>query len=299
MSNELKRAFDALSDDAGRGRLETAATVRRRSDRRRAGTAVAGTLAVAVVVAGVVAGSRLLLAGPSGPAPQPAPADSGSTTVVPAPSVAGVTTPPVTTPPVTNAPAGPAVAIPAAIPASAFLQPTDTPGRIKEAPRRLGPGAQPLPDFCADSYDQRAKIGIRATQVLYFTAADSAPGSTPKAGVYEEILVFRGSVAEVFMRSLRDSVRGCPVAGPARNYLRDSLGLGDESVLIERTAPATGDDGEPAADGSLHHLYWAVIRVGDSVAFVSNTGWESISADRADTEHLAARAAARLAAWRG
>ncbi|GAA2609415.1 hypothetical protein [Paractinoplanes durhamensis] len=294
MSNELKRAFAALSDDAGRGRLEPAATVRRRSDRRRAVTAVAGTLTAAVLVAGVLVGSRLVLAGP--PAPVPAvsmPPVSLPPSLPPSPPSAdpGTTSP-------SSSPSSPAPrSIPSSLPAKAFLQASDVPGKIKDGPQRLGAGDQPLPDFCGNSYDQGAKAGIRATQVLYFTGPGDPPDSTPKAAVYQDILVFQGSAAESFMDDLRAAVQDCATDGDVKSYVRGSLGVGDESFLIERTSPATDDAGEPVG-GELFHLYYAVVRVGDAVAFVSDTGWESGSADRADAVHLGERAAARLSAWR-
>jgi hypothetical protein len=117
------------------------------------------------------------------------------------------------------------------------------------------------------------------------------------------VIVFRADGATAFMEDLRTAVRDCPShreGGVAsRYYQRGTIGAGDESLLIEQTRPAFGEDGKPVGDGSLHHLYWAVVRAGDAVAFVTNAGWESGSADRGDTVLLGKRAAARLTAWRG
>jgi hypothetical protein len=205
-----------------------------------------------------------------------------------------------TTAPATPAPAS-AAPIPKSIPATAFLQASDVPGKIKEKPRRLGPGDQPLPTFCGKKYGSGS--AIQATQSVYFTEPNAPAGSTPKAAIYQDVLVYRGDGAASFLNNLRASVRRCAtqkdeVGVTVKNYLRGSLDAGDDSVLIERTRPATDDAGEPVGGGSRHHLFWAAVRVDDSVTFVSNTGWESISAERGDTEQLGRRAATRLAAWR-
>jgi hypothetical protein len=147
-------------------------------------------------------------------------------------------------------------------------------------------------------------VGIQATQSLFFVEADAPPEATPKSASYEDILVFPGDGAERFMANLRSAVGRCAsqtVDGGAtvKNDDRGEVPAGDDSVLIDRTRPATGDDGEPTGDGSLHHTWWAAVRVGDSIAFVSNTGWESVSAEKDDTVFLAKKAATRLAAWRG
>jgi hypothetical protein len=298
MSNDLDRAFSALAHDADRARLATGRDVRRRGDRRTVVQAVAGVAAIAVVVTGVTIGTRVLLAGPDPHRPAPLPA--GSTTPTPIPSA-----PPksATSPPPSSAPSDPPnnPTIPSAIPAKAFLAADDVPGTTVDGPKRLS--GETLPRFCAKDYDQAGRIGVRATQGLAFTGTGAPPGSTPKAAIDEFITVYQGSAAQAFMSDLRAAVRSCPAPTSSgvtlRNYLRGSLNVGDDSLLIEQTRPATGDAGEPVGNGTLHHTYWAAIRVGDSIAFVSNGGWESVTADRSDTVHLGQRASARLTAWRG
>jgi hypothetical protein len=115
--------------------------------------------------------------------------------------------------------------------------------------------------------------------------------------IYQDVIVFRGDGAEAFLDDLAAAVRACP-GGARRNSLTASIDAGDASLLVERSSPARDDTGELIGDGSRHHLYWAAVRVGDAVAVVSNTGWESGSADRNDTVHLGRRAAARLDSWR-
>ncbi|GIM94045.1 hypothetical protein Ato02nite_058380 [Paractinoplanes toevensis] len=180
----------------------------------------------------------------------------------------------------------------------------DAPGKAKEKPNRLGAGDQKLPAFCKSSYETKDQVGVRATQLLLFASEDAPEGSTPKAAVYEDVIVYRNDGAEQFMASLRKAVQGCATQKDdsgvtLKNFLRGPVpGGGDDSVLIERTRPATDDAGEPVA-GQVHSLFWAAVRQGDTIAFVSNTGWESGSAEKGDTVTLGTRAAARIKAWRG
>jgi hypothetical protein len=191
-----------------------------------------------------------------------------------------------------------ALPMPEKIPGAAFLQATDVPGRAKAEPERLGAGDQPLPEFCDEDYLNEDRVGVRATQALAFTGPSDPSEATPRAMTYEDVLVFRDDGAERFLADLRGAVESCPGADGRKHRLAGPVDAGDDAVLIEQSGPAYGDDGEPTGDGSQHYVYWAAVRVRDAVAFVSNTGWESGSADRADTVHLARKAADRLAAWR-
>lgn len=190
--------------------------------------------------------------------------------------------------------------IPSAVPARAFLHESDVPGRSMGAPDRLD-GAD-LPSFCGATFDQPAKVGIRATQGLLYTGADAPEHSTPESAVVQDIIVYRTDGAKRFMAGLRTAVRNCPtetISGvQVRNVSHGTLGRGDDSVLIERNRPATGDDGEPTGDGTLRRTFWSAVRVGDTITLVANNGWESASPTRTDSAHLGRRAAARLDAWR-
>jgi len=246
-------------------------------------TVAGSVVAAAVLVTAGAFGARAVLAGDD--EPQPA---------TPTASARAGAAPPTS--------ASRTAVLPRSIPARAFLQAADAPGKAKSAPERLGAGGQKLPEFCDATYDRSDRVGVRATQVLLISGAGDPAEATPKAAVYEDVIVFRGDGATAFMADLRAAVRDCASLTDngvvSHNYQRGSVDAGDESLLIERTRPAFREDGEPAGDGSLHHLYWAAVRVGDSVAFVTNAGWEAGSAERADTVLLARRAAARLAAWR-
>jgi hypothetical protein len=190
------------------------------------------------------------------------------------------------------------------VPDTAFLQPGDVPGQIKGVPVRLGDGERPLPSFCGAAYDQRAHLSVRATFRLLYNSPGSAVESTPKAEVFQDILVFRENAATTFMTALRAAVAGCAsqaddVGVQVSNLLRGTVdAAGDESALIEQQRGATNELGEPLGDGSLQSMYWAAVRVGDAITFLTVMGWECASADLGDTITLGRRAAGRLAAWR-
>lgn len=192
--------------------------------------------------------------------------------------------------------------IPAEIPDTAFLQIVDVPGLIKGI-ARLADGERQLPRFCGAPYDQPELLGLRATRRILFSSAGSPPEATPKAAVYEDILIFRGTGAQAFVTGLRDAVQACAsqadeVGFQVRNVLRGTVGAGDESVLVESSRPATNNEGDSLDDGSEQSTFLAVARVGDAVTLVTNEGWETGSADQGDTVLLAQRATHRLASWR-
>jgi hypothetical protein len=260
------------------------------------GLRAAGVLVGAFVVAGCSADSGEPVAAASASSSASASTGFGA----PAPSPSATTSS--TTATTTSAP--PPKPLPASIPDSAFLQASDAPAKAKEKPKRLGADGHPLPAFCNRSYEQKDQLAVRGTELFLIASKDATEGSTPEAAIYENVLVYRGDGATKFMQSLRTAVKACASAKDAdsgvtvKNFLRGPVGGGDDSELIEQTRPATDDAGEPVA-GQVHHVFWAAVRQGDTIAFVSNTGWESGSGDKADTLTLGKRAATRVQAWRG
>jgi hypothetical protein len=191
----------------------------------------------------------------------------------------------------------------ASVPDTAFLHADDLPGQVKGAPERLADGERPLPGFCGAAYDQGDRITLRATFRLLYSSAGAPPESTPKAEVYQDILVYRDAGAAAFLTGLRAAVAGCAAQNDdagvrVANVLRGSVGAGDDSALIEQTRPATDDKGDPLGDGSLRSMFWAAVRVGDAIAFLAVAGWEGCSAELGDAVALGAKAAARLSAWK-
>ncbi|MEV6631985.1 hypothetical protein AB0M54_14655 [Actinoplanes sp. NPDC051470] len=285
-----------------------------RINRRTTARIAAGVAGFAVLTAAVTLGARNVRAGSEASPPPAAGSAAAAAGLGDAPVPSAVKAPgsvpaveAAAAPAAVNAPApvkvkAPAQTkdrIPSSIPARAFLRASDAPGRGSTPERRDG---GELPDFCGLSYEQTGRLGIRATQFMYITEKNPPPNSTPKGTVLEDIMVFRGDGADRFLDDLRAAVRSCPTETrgtvTVTNVLRGGLGVGDESILIERNQPAFGGDGEPTGDGTLHRRFWAAVRVGDSVAFVANSGWETASADRGDTAYLGSRAGFRLDAWR-
>jgi hypothetical protein len=255
------------------------------TDRRRTVRIAGG--AAAVLTAGLALGCS------SPGTKEPVPGTPSST-----PARESATTSPSTAPATTAA--GP---IPDSIPASAFLQAGDVPGKAKDKPNRLGANDQPLPAFCGKDYEQKSDIGVRGTSSITFGSADAPADAVPAGVAYEDVIVFKGDGATAFMTDLRAAVKGCASGKDdsgvtVKNYLRGPVDAGDDSELIERTRPATGDDGTPLGGGKVHSLLWVAVRSGDSVAFVTDSGWESASADKDDAITLGRNAAKRLAAWR-
>ncbi|MEU7906754.1 hypothetical protein [Actinoplanes sp. NPDC049118] len=301
MPNDLESAFAALSGDARRARLAPAAAVRRRADRRVLTRTLTSVAAAAVLVAGVSVGARLVLADDARPPLPPAQSTAPTATPSPAPSPSTSSTP--SSPPGgTSTP--PSVesgtpSIPASIPARAFLGRSDA---NVATLRRLDSPAGP-PDLCpAADYPSDARAGVRDTVAILYRAPGDGPDHTPSGEVFDTVTVYRGDGAGDFMDEFRAAVRECPRG--KRESLTftyrslGSLGVGDESVLMQGSTPARGDDGEPSGDGSTYRIYLAAVRIGDSVALVENTGYESISAERTVAGDFARRAAERLEAWR-
>ncbi|MBB2944101.1 hypothetical protein FB565_003830 [Actinoplanes lutulentus] len=299
MSNELERAYDALSRDAGRARLLPAAELRGRARRQTVVRSAAGLVAVAVLAAGVTAGTRFALAG--GDEPQPilpavttSPQTSPSQQASPSPSAAS--SPPASSPPASPSSPG-TPAIPKSVPARALLTKADS--NTGEFTRHDEPRTPPR--FCADaSYPSEEAIGVRASVTLLYRSPELSAEYTPEDEVHDTVTVYRGDGAERFMDDLRDNVRLCPTGklGDLDATFRGlgSLDLGDESLLVERSTAGYNDDGTPSK--GKRPTYIAAVRVGDSVTLLETLGYESAPSDRDDVESLTATATVNLAGWR-
>jgi hypothetical protein len=245
-------------------------------------------------VAGIAAATLALLAAGACSAATTPPGAGRSPSGLPSSAV-----PPSAAPPPAAPSSAAARPIPASVPDQAFLLASDVPGTATDGPNRVGSDAHPLPELCGKDYENKDRVGVRGMRSVAFVHAGAPAGSVPAAMIYQEILVFRGDGAKAFLDDLAAAVKSCPSGDKDRKFrLLEAIGAGNQSLLFEQTSPARGDDGELTGN-AVHRLFWAAVRVGDAVTVVSNTGWESGSAERADTEHLGRRAAARLALWRG
>jgi hypothetical protein len=314
MPNDLERAFAALSDDTTRqARLAPAAQVRKRADRQTLTRSVTGVAAAVVLVAGVLVGSRLALSDNALPplppaesiAPTPAPPS-----VTPSPSLSSPSSPPASE----DGAGGPGTvqtgtpAIPGSVPTRAFLTRAETNAGSWQRLR----GATPL-TLCsaAAGFASEKKVGVRGT-VEILVAAGKIPADLyedgkdpdtdyyPLAVVSDTVTVYRADGARVYLDEMRRMVKDCPKGGNGATYRSlGSLGLGDESVLIQGSTPARGDDGEPMNDGTRHYTYYAEVRIADTVVTVHYAGYESQSVERADAESLTRKAFQRARDWRG
>jgi hypothetical protein len=293
MPNDVNRLFAALAEDAGRARLPEAAAIRRHADRRALTRSLAGAAAVAVLVAGAAVGTRMVLADGSPvtpPAHTTSPLPSSPAPSSPPPS----SSPPSSPPPSTSTSTTPT--IPKSIPARVMLNADDAnTARFERLAR-----PHPFTEFCIGTdYPSTAEAGVRASVDLLYRQPGEGAEFTPSGEVFHTVTVYRRDGAQEFIDELRENVRLCPQSNRWKNRVVSWDGPGDESVLVERSRPATGDDGTPEGDGSKHYNYVIAVRIGDAVSVVENVGYEAVPAERAVAEDFAATAAERLERWRG
>ncbi|MCM4084066.1 hypothetical protein [Paractinoplanes hotanensis] len=310
-SPDLERAFAALSSDTDRGLLLSGPELRRQAIRRRSRRVAVTAAAVAVLVAGGVgAGWALsddggrdtvlppavsgtgLASAPAIATPSPLPSSAPSS----APSSSAPT--PSSTRPTTRPPA-----VPKSIPARALL--SDSDAGISDVARVEDPFEQL--EFCSKAeFPSEAQVGVRATVRMFYRGPKSEAGSVPDDTVYNTVTVYRGDGAVDYLTELRRAVEDCPSGKVGSSEAQFDwlgslgVGVGEESVLIDRSYESRDGEGEPLDNGSRNHTYIAAIRIGDAVTLVDGQGYEGWGATRPDFEkQLAGKAASRLEDWRG
>ena len=301
-NDPIENAFAALSDDAGHARLDPAAAVRRRSDRLVLTRSLTGAAVAALVVAGVVVGSQLALADRALPPAPPAQSTGPATpppSVNPSPPPSAPPSGPSSAPPSAPSKAGESESpvVPRSIPNRAFLTRGDA---NKGGWQRLNTPSEPL-KLCEDApeFASEHRVGVRGTVEILYKDPGQGEEYTPLSVAGDTITVYRGDGAEQFLDEYRAMVRECPEGDKEQTYKSlSSLGAGDESVLVQGSYPARGDDGEPSANGGRTYLYYAQVRVGDAVISLSNTGYESQSVDQARARALFRQAVQRYRDWR-
>lgn len=296
-NDDLENMFAALSDDAAHARLAPAETLRVRADRQTLTRSVSGVAAVAVLVAGVAVGSRLVLADealPPSPPGQSIPATTPSTTPSAGPSGppgGGASRVPV---PLSSVTFGSA-SIPALIPDRAFLRGPDVNGG---QPRRLRSGTLVPLTICGPSqFASEKRVGARGGIEVH--DQDGRAGFTPRSTVTEMVTIYRDDGAAALLDETRAELRNCSAGADLTYRSLGSLDLGDESILVRGSQRARGDDGELSPGGGTTDFYLARIRVRDAVVELLVTGYEAQSVERARAEALARRAVQRLTGWRG
>lgn len=276
MSPDLDRMFSALRADADRAGLSAPDGLRERGNQRTRRRAIAGLVAVVVLVGGVSVGARQLLAGPVAPAPQPG--ETATPTPSPTPAVAPTSEEPYPVGSPLSMPDGcddvmvfpydgPAPAG-QALPASVMLRASDWGRCYAMVGDHAGYPAwergklpRPLPDLCFDEEPYRADADRVAGRFRQF-------GGGPEVSGYESVTRYRAAGAEAFLAEVRDRVAQCATFSPDqsgdvtwRAQIAERDFTGDESLLVY---VGTGTAAEPGYPG-----WWVgVARVGDLVIVV-------------------------------
>jgi hypothetical protein len=282
MSADLERMLSSMRTDADSARLPTPDILRRKGDRRNLRNAVAGLVAVAVLVGGVSFGARELLAGPAG-API-APAETPTATPRPPAtpnSPATPASPRDQRPDMTGSPtqvaagcgqgrvypyAGPAHAgqpLPTSVMLSAsdwgrcYTVTADRPGYPVRDPSNLDGAA---PNVCLDQapYDGTDADRVAGRFRMF--------GAGPEGNGFESVTRYRPGSAAAFMTEVRARVNRCATftgrtprdeAGDWHAKIVTANFTGDESFLIRI---GTGADG-----ATYPGWYVGVARLGDLV----------------------------------
>ncbi|MFF0658829.1 hypothetical protein [Micromonospora tulbaghiae] len=306
MSRELHRYYRSLAADTDERVLPAPDRLRRSADRWARRRAAITVLAAAGLVAGTVAGSRLVLAAGPGPGPVPPPAgtptprpSAATPSVAPSPTTPSPTigrTPGSRSPVVTTTP--PAAATPTTIPDRAFfvLPAANDAG----TGNYFGPGPV-LPALCGATPGDERVVAQRARSLPYRRAG--APADEVPSGTYRHsITIYRSGGAGETLAELRAAVRACPEqpargAPPVtvRQRLLPDTGYGDESVLFETRTPYRDANGDPSGGDEVHLV--RAVRSGDVVTVLWEQGWESTSTQRAQFDADSRRAVEAIRRW--
>ncbi|MGC4744410.1 hypothetical protein ACLQ28_01915 [Micromonospora sp. DT201] len=281
--------------------------LRRRADRRARLRAVGGTLAVALVVGGVVIGTQVVAMPPPTTVPPPA-----NTPTIPAPSATAGSPSPSTPPTTPGRPPGTTPASPRVTSASPPLTPVSIPdrafftlppaNRTDTKPKFLDRDV--LPGLCGARYPSEAAVVQRRTRSLvYKLPEEKFDGNAPDGTYTHTITIYRSGRADDALDELRRAVRDCPEQEkPAsdksvlsKQRLLSTDGYGDESVLFEMRSPSVDINGDPTG-GDEARLVRA-IRVGDVVTVLWEIGWETGSSPRTQVDADSRRAVAAIEAW--
>lgn len=306
MSRELHRYYRSLAADTDERVLPAPDRLRRSADRWARRRAAITVLAAAGLVAGTVAGSRLVLAAGPGPGPVPPPAgtpaprpSAATPSVAPSPTTPSPAlgrTPGSRSPVVTTTP--PAAATPTTIPDRAFfvLPAANDAG----TGNYFGPGPV-LPVLCGATPGDERVVAQRARSLPYRRAG--APADEVPSGNYRHsITIYRSGDAGEALAELRSAIRACPEqpargAPPVtvRQRLLPDTGYGDESVLFETRTPYRDANGDPSGGDEVHLV--RAVRSGDVVTVLWEQGWESTSTQRAQFDADSRRAVEAIRRW--
>lgn len=292
--SELDQAYRALAHEADTVRLAAPDALRSRGDRRARVRVTAVAVAAAIAVGSAVAGTQWVFrADGTSPAPLP-PAATPSTTPPPPTASPSAPTSPTperstskapTTPPPTPAPKS--------IPNSAFLQKSDANG-----PREVydEPSEEVLPSLCGASFDSDRDIDVERSRRVTYWNPPYREGYVPDGTFRQTIRVYEAGRATRFLAEVRDAVADCPTEDDHRYRMLSAPKRGDESLMFELRYPFVPPDGEP--DGTYDVRMVSVVRIGDAVTILYETGWEAgwtVEQDVMNT--FTSKAVNRLRSW--
>ncbi|RAO41114.1 hypothetical protein GAR06_06064 [Micromonospora saelicesensis] len=307
MSRELSELYGSLAADADARDLGLPDVLRHQADRRARFRAAGSTLAVGLVVVGVVIGAQVVT---TPPASVPAPAGMPTPSTSPSPSATGGSPSP-SVPPTTPG-RSPGTTSPGATGTQPSRTPTSIPDRAFFA---LAPtnqvGIAPefrdeavLPNLCGADIGGEA-IVQRRTRLLIYKLPQTPKGYVPDGSYAHSITIYRAGRADDVLKELRQAVRDCPEQNGSsggssvrsRQRLLSDSGFGDESVLFEMRNAGQDVNGTPTGADEVRLI--RAIRVGDVVTILWEQGWEGTSSQRAQVDADGRRAVAAIRRWLG
>lgn len=291
--SELDQAYRALAHEADTVRMAAPGDLRGRADRRTRLRVTAVAVAAAVAVGGAVFGTQWVLrADGTAPAPVPPGATGSPTPTSAPPSSTPPSSPPGTTPPATARPTTPpARSAPKSIPNSAFLQVADTNG---DPPSDTGENL--LPELCGATFASDRYIHLRRSRHLVYWKTASHDGRTPDGSFTQTITVYDPDRASRFLDEVRDAVASCPSDGDDRYRMVSAPRRGDESLMFEKRYPTKDVGGNPTGGDDVRLV--SVVRVGDVVTIIYETGWEDgWSAEPDVMNTFSGKATSRIRSW--
>ncbi|WP_327034107.1 hypothetical protein [Micromonospora ureilytica] len=306
MSRELSELYRSLAADADARDLGLPDVLRHQADRRARFRAAGSTLAVGLVVVGVVIGAQVIT---PPPASVPAPAGTPMPSVSPSPSATGGSPSP-SVPPTTpgrspgttssGVPGTQQPRTPTSIPDRAFF-PLAPANQTGIAPQFRDEAV--LPNLCGADIGGEA-IVHRRTRILTYKLPQTPKGYVPDGSYAHSITIYRAGRADDVLKELRQAVRDCPEqkrpgdsSMRSRQRLLPDSGFGDESVLFEMRSAGQDVNGDPTGVEDVRLV--RAIRVGDVVTILWEQGWENTSSKRAQVDADSLRAVAAIRSWLG
>ncbi|WP_326561927.1 hypothetical protein [Micromonospora sp. NBC_01796] len=280
--------------------------LRQRADRR-SRTRVALVGAAATVAVAGVAVTPAILFDPPPPTPQvgipvPTPTPTPTPSAAPTPDGGTPTALPPTTPPqgTSGPPRSPGRAASISIPLAAFFTPP--PNTRKSETRVATANGEALPELCRDdmftALDDEM-IGRKAVRSLYKRPEDPAD-NVPHGTLYQTITAYTTGAAEQFMDEFATAAASCKSfqAGDIPTTMRTlpPPSYGDQAILLETDRPSLDIDGKPTDHRVTQRI--VVVRVGDVVTVLNDSGWEGTSSIPALIDNFTHLAVTAINQWR-